>query len=138
MAAPHVAGGAAVILEARPQINPKSLKDLLKRTADSSRNTSAGRIAPFAVDPTWVPDFGSGIMTLHQTVVAALESPFYANVAFRNCVGPPETTLPRSGQGVDCHFAVHEETPQRATTSSVQGRGSTVAGITSKHRPMRN
>jgi len=87
MASPHVAGGAAVILEAKPGIDPLSLKDLLKRTADISRNTSSGRSPPFAIDPNWVADFGSGIIDLYKAVSRPVES----DVGFPHCVGPPET-----------------------------------------------
>ena len=41
MATPNVAGAAAVILEARPDIQPGSLKTLLKQNADTSMNVRA-------------------------------------------------------------------------------------------------
>jgi subtilisin family serine protease len=76
MATPHVAGAAAVILEARPQIDPDSLKALLKQTADPSQNTTAGSVVPtFTVDPGWVPDFGSGIIDVYCAIHAAMGSP---------------------------------------------------------------
>jgi len=106
-AAPHVAGGAAVILEALPQIDPGSLKDLLKMTADSSRNNSDGRTPLFPeVDGTWVRDFGSGIINVFCAIHQATGRPnpvglsFFPclkptmqgiDVGFPHCVGPPDT-----------------------------------------------
>lgn len=71
MAAPHVAGAVAVVLEKRPQITPADMKNLLKQTADGSRNRTNRRTPPFpAIDPKWVTDFGSGIINVYKAVSA--------------------------------------------------------------------
>ena len=79
MAAPHVAGVAAVILQAQPTMDPGSLKDLIKRTADTSLN-----VAQFpAVDPVWDNDLGSGMLDAW----AALGVAAATDVRFASCVG---------------------------------------------------
>jgi subtilisin family serine protease len=78
MAAPHVAGAAAILLQARPDLDPGSLKDLLKRSADASRND----------DPrAWDSARGAGMLN----VWAALSAATSADVKFPNCVGPGTT-----------------------------------------------
>ncbi len=81
MASPQVAGAAAVILQARPTIDPDSLKDLLKRNADTTNN-----VPQFpAVDPVWDNAFGAGMMN----VWAALNAAAATDVLFPTCIGPP-------------------------------------------------
>jgi subtilisin family serine protease len=80
MAAPHVAGAGAVIIQARPTIDPGSLKDLLKRTADIGRNTAAFP----AVDASWDTGFGAGILNVNAALAAST-----TDVHFPNCVGAP-------------------------------------------------
>ena len=83
MASPHVAGAGAVIVQARPGITPDSLKDLLKRTADTSKNTIAFPTA----DPVWDSSFGEGMMNLFAAAAAAGAT----DVKFPTCIGPPAT-----------------------------------------------
>ena len=64
-AAPFVAGAAALIIQSQPNIDPATLKQLLRQQADSSRNGPA--YAP-GVDPVWETRLGSGIITLHQAL----------------------------------------------------------------------
>lgn len=81
MASPQVAGGAAVIAQARPGITPESVKDLLKRNADTTLN-----VAQFpAVDPVWDNDLGAGMLNLWAAVNAAAAT----DPGFPTCVGPP-------------------------------------------------
>jgi subtilisin family serine protease len=83
MATPNLAGAAAVMLHARPDMTPGSLKSLLKQTADTSLNT-----AQFpAVDPVWDNDLGSGMLDIFQAVNSATAS----DPGFPNCVGPPSS-----------------------------------------------
>lgn len=82
MATPNVAGAAAVIIQARPTIDPGSLKDLLKRSADTSQNTAAFP----AVDPNWDNDLGSGMLNVWNALAAST-----TDVRFPNCVGPPSS-----------------------------------------------
>jgi len=80
MATPNVAGAAAAVIEARPTIDPGSLKDLLKRNADTSQNTAAFP----AVDATWDNDLGAGMLDVWAALAAST-----TDVKFPNCVGPP-------------------------------------------------
>lgn len=91
MAAPFVAGAAALIIQARPNIDPFDVKDLLRRKADSSRNGAA--YAP-ATDPVWEPRLGSGMITVGQAL-----SELTQDIGFPSCVGPPD--IP----GVPCQLA---------------------------------
>lgn len=78
MATPHVAGAAALIIQARPTIDPGSLKELLKRNADTSNN-----VAQFpAVDPNWDTGFGAGMLNVFAALAAST-----TDVRFPNCVG---------------------------------------------------
>jgi len=72
-----------LIINAQPQIDPSSLKDLLKQSSDKSKNVAAFP----AVDPNWDSSFGAGMLNLWPaiSVVAATD------VKFPNCVGPPAT-----------------------------------------------
>jgi hypothetical protein len=86
-AAPHVTGAAADIIQARPDIDPGSLKDLLLRNADSSRNFTQGGATFPAVDPVWNSSFGYGLLN----VWAALNAAGQTDVGFPNCVSPSAT-----------------------------------------------
>lgn len=81
MASPQVAGAAAVVLSARPAMDPGSVKDLLKRSADTSLNTAAFA----AVDPAWDNDLGAGMLNVWPAVSAAAVT----DVGFPTCIGPP-------------------------------------------------
>ena len=82
MAAPHVSGAAAIILQAKSGIDPGSLKDLLKQSADTSKNG----IAEYStIDPQWDPFFGSGMLN----VWGAINSIASMDVGFPTCSGPP-------------------------------------------------
>ncbi len=89
MAAPHVAGAAAVLLQARPTLDPGNLKDLLKRTADSRLNIPPSFAPTYPlIDPVWNHDLGSGIINVYQ----ALTEPAVTDVKFPSCaIGPPVT-----------------------------------------------
>lgn len=85
MAAPHVAGAAALILEKNKAIDPGSLKDLLRRTADHSIN-GAG---PYLEFEPWQENLGSGIINVNEALDQMDLS--QVDVGFENCVGPPTT-----------------------------------------------
>lgn len=84
MAAPHVAGAAAVVLEVQPTMDPGSVKDLLKRSADASLNTAAFP----AIDPQWDTAYGSGMLDLWTAVSAVAAT----DVGFPTCSGPPSSS----------------------------------------------
>ncbi len=89
MAAPHVTGTAAVLLQARDTLDPGSLKDLLRRTADSLLNVPPSFPPTYpSLDPVWNNDLGSGIINVYQ----ALTEPAVSDVKFPHCaIGPPVT-----------------------------------------------
>lgn len=64
-AAPHVAGIAALILEARPGINAASVKDLIISEADA-------RGTPWnpEIDPEWSNEWGWGLVNAYSAVTA--------------------------------------------------------------------
>jgi len=80
MASPHVAGAAADIIQAHPDIDPSSLKDRLLRSADTSHNTAAFP----SVDSHWDRAFGHGILNVGAALQAGT-----SDVGFPSCVGPP-------------------------------------------------
>jgi hypothetical protein len=83
MASPHVAGASADIIQARPDIDPGSLKDLLLRNADPAHNVAAFP----AVNPTWDTGFGAGILNVWNAINAAAAT----DVGFPSCIAPPVT-----------------------------------------------
>jgi serine protease AprX len=88
MATPMVTGAAADVIQAIPTIDPGSLKDLLIRTADTSRNSTQGGPTYAAVDPVWNSAFGHGILN----VWAALNAGGATDIGFPSCApGPPAT-----------------------------------------------
>lgn len=84
LAAPHVAGAAAILLEARPKIGPGSLKELLKRTADPL--TGAPSCDPALPTCNWQPKLGSGILNVHAALAAST-----TDVRFPTCIA--DTTV---------------------------------------------
>ena len=85
MAAPHVAGAAALIIEARPNIDPGGVKDLLTSKADRARNVNP--YAPLAGNSQfaqWDTAFGWGLLNVYDAISTASAS----DVGFPNCVGP--------------------------------------------------
>ncbi len=87
MATPHVTGAAADIIQARPDMDPASLKDLILRTADTSRNFTLGGATFPAVDPAWNSGFGYGLLNVWNAINTAAAT----DVGFPSCVGPPAT-----------------------------------------------
>jgi subtilisin family serine protease len=85
LAAPHLAGAVALILEARPPMDPGSIKDLLLTTADASRNTSACGEGTLAAVPTWSKCLGAGLLNAWEAASTAANT----EVAFPSCVGDP-------------------------------------------------
>ena len=87
MATPHVTGAAADILQARPDMDPASLKDLILRAADTSRNFTLGGATFPAVDPVWNSGFGYGLLNVWNAINTAAAT----DVGFPSCVAPPAT-----------------------------------------------
>jgi hypothetical protein len=77
IAAPHVAGAAAILRGAWPNMDPGSLKELLTLSADRSRSGNA----------PWHPAFGGGILNVYSAIKMKEETPG-TDVRFENCVGP--------------------------------------------------
>ncbi len=79
MASPHVAGAAADVIQAFPEIDPGSLKDRLLRSADASHNSAAYP----SVDAVWDNKFGSGLLNVGAALQAGT-----TDVGFPSCIGP--------------------------------------------------
>ncbi len=84
MSSAHVAGAAAIVLEARSKIDPGSVKDMLKRSADTSLNA----VKYQTVHPHWDDSYGAGLLN----VWAALAAAGATDVGFPTCVGPPSSS----------------------------------------------
>jgi subtilisin family serine protease len=76
-AAPAAAGAAAIVIQARPGIDPSSLKHLLRNTADSSHNVAYDA----TVDPVWDQARGQGELTLWPAIETIPE----VDVGFLSC-----------------------------------------------------
>jgi subtilisin family serine protease len=100
-AAPAAAGAAAIVLQARPGIDPSSLKMLLRDAADSSSN------APYAasVDPVWDKARGWGELNIWP----AIEEPPVVDVGFPSCAGA--STIP----GGPCALAQPSNSPSSSS-----------------------
>ena len=83
LAAPHVSGAAAIILQAKPGMNPGDVKDALKRSADTSKNTAYNE----DIDLKWDVALGSGMLN----VWGAVHEPASTDVGFPTCGGPPDS-----------------------------------------------
>lgn len=83
MAAPHVSGAAALLLQARPGMNPGSVKRVLLASADSGANTPAFP----AVHPTWDTHRGHGKLDAFQALRVAAGG----DVRFPSCIGGAAT-----------------------------------------------
>jgi hypothetical protein len=91
MAAPHVAGVAALILEAKPFINPGSVKELLKQTATGMDSNG---VPDSALDPRYDIGSGNGLVNAFAAVRAAAVT----DVKFPSCSdggGSPCALSPR-------------------------------------------
>src|SRR5262249_48477521 len=98
MAAPHVAGAAALILSWNSQMPPQTVKDLLLRTAFQTPDQIAlGATFP-AVDGTWNNTWGYGLLNLAQAA-RVLTSTAKASVSFPSCAGGKD---PNSDYGQFC------------------------------------
>jgi hypothetical protein len=92
LAAPHVSGAAAVILQAnrkmnRGGMNPGSVKDALRRSADNSQNQKAFiNIHP---DWNWDKAFGWGMLNVRAVVDLVTDANVATDVGFPTCSGPP-------------------------------------------------
>lgn len=81
MAAPHVAGAAALMVAAQPTMDPGSVKDLLRRSADTALNAPAYP----AVDAAWDTGYGAGMLNIFGALSAAAAT----DVGFPTCSGAP-------------------------------------------------
>jgi len=82
LAAPHVSGAAALILQANPRMNPGSVKDALKRSADNSKNQK--EFAIIHPDWNWDKALGWGMLNVR----AAIDLLSATDVGFPTCSGP--------------------------------------------------
>ena len=88
MATAHATGAAAIVLEARSKMNPGSLKDLLRRTADTSLNAAAYD----TVDPQWDDAFGAGLLGTSRAALSA--------AAARTLASPPVSSTEQSREAL--------------------------------------
>jgi len=95
MAAPHVSGVAALIIEARTGINALSVKDLIKRTANQR-----GAVTSPAIDPDWNDNWGQGQVDAFAAINdAVVNDPGFPNSP-PQCCGCPDVmtaTPPKVG-----------------------------------------
>jgi subtilisin family serine protease len=67
MAAPHVTGTIALIVQANPRLSPADIKDILIRTAyPRNRDGSPGTYGQ------WTPEYGYGVLNAYEAVKMAL------------------------------------------------------------------
>jgi Subtilase family len=93
-AAAIVAGLAALLIERVPTLTPEAVKELLRSSADSSRNS-----APFdASTAVWQKDLGWGLVNVSGAL--ALSNSRRTNVKFPSCDSPST-----SGNGNPCSLA---------------------------------
>ncbi len=112
MAAPHVAGAAADIIQAFPGIDPGSVKDRLNRSADASHNVASYP----SVDPTWDSKFGSGLLNVGAALQAGT-----TDVGFPSCIGPG------ASPGKPCALA--SSMPPWANTMDIQTASPPKVGV---------
>ncbi|HSQ60757.1 MAG TPA: S8 family serine peptidase [Acidobacteriota bacterium] len=74
-ATPLVAGAAALLLQAKPSLGPADVKDVLRRTADASRNPSGA---------AWDEKYGRGILNVSD----ALNLARVTDLRFASCIEP--------------------------------------------------
>ncbi len=104
MAAPHVAGVAALILEARPGMNPGSVKQLLKQTAEGAPSIpgmETNNTQDSADDPSYDVGSGSGLID----ALAAVGAAAVTEVGFPSCIGG---TVPPSPS---CRLSTNNQNP---------------------------
>ena len=126
MAAPHVAGLAALIMQARPGINAAAVKDLIISTAQLPSGTSPSLPS---VDATWNNRWGWGLIHAGEAVAVATQtdltfpshppspgwlSPDISTTPFPPKVGQPTTVTvkirnngPNPATDARIHFGVH-------------------------------
>lgn len=86
MAAPHVAGAMALLLDLRPDATPGAIKDILKRSAFvTNQHAASGPTFP-AVDGRYNRNWGFGLIDLWQAGTQLQNG--VADVSFTDCVGP--------------------------------------------------
>ncbi|HOP46808.1 MAG TPA: S8 family serine peptidase [Desulfobacteraceae bacterium] len=90
MAAPHVSGAAAIILEAKKEMNPGGLKDALKQSADNDQNTRAALLTALGMPLDWKWDkaFGWGMLNVRAAIALVAAT----DVGFPACSGPPNNS----------------------------------------------
>jgi len=93
LAAPHVSGAAALILQVNKNMNrggisPGSVKDALRRSADNSKNQKA--FPNTYPEWNWDKAFGWGMLNVRATVDLVTDPSADADVGFPTCSGPPD------------------------------------------------
>ncbi len=124
MAAPHVAGLAALIMQDRSGINAASVKDLIISTAELPMGTPASLPA---VDPTWNDTWGWGLINAYEAIDVTQETdltfpnhpptPHWLSpdiITTQLMIGKPATVTakirnlgPSAASNVRVHFGVH-------------------------------
>lgn len=114
MAAPHVAGVAALIMDARPGINAASVKDLIISTA-----TSMGTPSNPTVDATWNDRWGWGLIDAFAAlnVATANDLTFPSHPPAVGWLSPDITTVP---------FPLKKGQPA-TVTAQIRNNGATTA-----------
>jgi subtilisin family serine protease len=76
MATPHVAGCAALVLQADPSLTPLALRTILENTADHFVPSDKGpfRTYPLSTDPNYDPGSGMGSVDVYAAIKEALNS----------------------------------------------------------------
>jgi hypothetical protein len=119
MATPHVTGTAALILQANPTINPGSLKEVLKTTAETAPSIPGMRTNPFVspLDPKFDIGSGDGLIDAFAAVTRATTT----DVKFPSCLDVATSPVPGVAPVVPggiCLLSLNDATPPRWLNTS--------------------
>jgi subtilisin family serine protease len=109
MSAPHVAGCAALLLQANPALTPLQLRSILQNTAEhnvpSAKATGDRGQDPYGLDPNYDPSCGWGLVDVYAAAKEALDPGSGVQV-----VQVKATALPASGR-IDFQWITQREWP---------------------------